>query len=497
MVIIDLSNYSTTLVQSTSGRAGTPTGNVFFDKTNGKIEFIASDELATLDLTSVGGGANDPNPLSRQDGIKFEAIYAFENQERASDENLRQYDRWTSGTFKFGGAYNFINGRIPSLISDVKIIRGSGWNEYDVSGRVQKIYFGNKGLSNIEAASQPYYQLGIFTTAVDYSKVGQIDEAVLVYDYNGGTPIDNTTNPEITSVRSYGYTHDRKSTATDLGIAELGGYSTGFALNEGAHLTTNNTDMPFADVWTTPAGVWTNMTLEKLSTPATRNEFAEAAGAFTWVLHNYGSGTDDTSPNSQANLDECVAWLDAAAMATTDIDSGSNTATIGKDVNTWYYYNTAGQVITRSGAGNLGLYIYNIPTADQQRVKFTADDGSLKSYQFLVGVEANVGATAKADTNAWFQSFGAADYNTSSAITVQDNLAAPVKGLASSANANNVIHYNFDYDSDTVLGAAGTNKNCVFLCEGNGGATQAKTLYTLTRSTTIAFTCAPGTEQNA
>ena len=34
---IDLSNYDTTLVQSTQGRAGTPDGNIFFDKATGKI----------------------------------------------------------------------------------------------------------------------------------------------------------------------------------------------------------------------------------------------------------------------------------------------------------------------------------------------------------------------------------------------------------------------------------------------------------------------------
>jgi len=479
MAVIDLSNYSTTLKQSTQSRSGTPNGNVYFDKANGKIEFIPREELAQIDL----GSGNVDNPLTQQDGIKFEAIYAFENQERSSDEDLRKYDRWTSGTFKFGGAYNFINGKVPSITADRSIIRGSGWNEYAADGSVDKIYFGNKGLSNIESASQPYYQLGNFTTAINFAKAGQIDEAVLVYEKGAS---DNTLNPEVVSVRTYTNTYDRKSTSDDLGIAELGGYSTGFAVNEGPHLTTNETDMPFADVWTTPTGVWANMSLEKLSSAVSIDEFAESAGNFTWVLHN----------NDGANLDECVAWLDAASIATTDIDSGNETTTIGKDVNTWYEYNAAGQVVTKSGADSLGFYMYNIPVSDQQRIKFTADDGSLKSYQFLVGVEANIGATAKADTNSWYHSFGATDYNTSSAITVKDSSGSAVKGLASSADSNNLIKYSFDYDGDNVLGAAGTNKNCVFLCEGDGGATQAKTLYTLTRSTTVAFTCAPGVENN-
>ncbi len=62
-MLIDLSNYATTLIQSTVGRAGTPDGNVFFNKASGLIEFIDVSEAATLNLTSIGGGASDPNPL--------------------------------------------------------------------------------------------------------------------------------------------------------------------------------------------------------------------------------------------------------------------------------------------------------------------------------------------------------------------------------------------------------------------------------------------------
>lgn len=228
------------------------------------------------------------------------------------------------------------------------------------------------------------------------------------------------------------------------------------------------------------------MDLEKLAVAATIDEFAEVSGDFTWRLNNPDSST----------LDECVAFLDAVATVTVDIDSGTETVTIGKDVDVWYSYNAAGQVVTNSGADALGLYITNIPVADQQRVVFNDDAGSTKTYLFLVGVEANVGSTAKADANAWYHSYGAPDYNTASAIEVEDSTSSVVKGLASTADGSNLIKFTFDYDGDTVLGTAGANKNCVFLCEGDGGATQAKTLYTLTRSTTVAFTCAPGVENN-
>ena len=73
MALIDLSNYATTLKQSTTPRTGGANaavdGNIYFDVATGRIELITVEEKATLDLTGIGGGATDPNPLTQDDGI--------------------------------------------------------------------------------------------------------------------------------------------------------------------------------------------------------------------------------------------------------------------------------------------------------------------------------------------------------------------------------------------------------------------------------------------
>ncbi len=492
--LIDLSNYDTLLVQSTQGRAGTPDGNVFFNTSNGTIEFITKQELAQVNL---GSGLED-NPLDTVLGIRMEAAYAFENQERRTDENLRKFDRWTSGSFKFAGAYNFINSRKPATAADRNILRGSGWVEFASDGGIDRIYFGNRGLSNIEAGSQPYYMLSDLASPVlnnltptDFAKVGQIDEAVQVYGDTGNVPSDagagnfDTRGYEAVSIRTFGNNYDRKETTTDLGIAELGGYFTGFALNEDGHLTSGA--YALADVYGgAQVSPWTGMTLEKLISPVNRDEFNEAAGNFTWVLNNTVPG----------NLYQMVAFLDALAQTDDDIDSGAQTTTFGRRVNTWYSYDAQGRIVTRSGADSLGLYLYNVPTADQQLVVMTDDAGNPKTYPFQVSVEAEVGANAKADLLAWYHSFFAAAYNTAGAVTVQDAGASEVKGSASSADANNKIIFAFDYSGDTIGGTPGTDKDCVFLVEGDGGVTQAKTLYTIVQQTTVAFACIPPVETN-
>lgn len=490
--LIDLSNYSTLLVQSTQSRSGTPDGNIYFDKANGRIELITNQELAQVNL----GSGLEANPLDDVFGIKWEAIYAFENQERRTDEDLRKYDRWSAGTFKFGGAYEMINGRkfddadgtaTSNTTDDRNKVRGSGWIERDAAGAIGRIYFGTRSLGNIEATSQPYYQLSDGGAPVDFSKVGPVDEAIQVY---GDAAVDSNTTTFDTrtylsnKVRTFGFNYDEKILG-DSGIVEMDGYAAGFALGETPHLTTGNYTL--ADVYGgAQIAPWTSMTLEKLATPQTETGFNEADGNFIWVLNNDANGT----------LYECVAFLDALAQTDDDIDSGIITVTNGKRVGVWYSYDAQGRIVTNAPFASEGLFIENIPTADEQLVVFTDDAGNTKTRPFQVEVRANVGSTAVADVLAWYHSYFAAAYNTAGAVTVQDASSQDVKGNVSTDATGNEIVFAFDYDGDTLGGTAGTDKNCVFLCEGDGGATQAKTLYTIVRQTTVSFSCAPGQESN-
>jgi len=490
--LIDLSNYSTLLKQSTQSRSGTPDGNIYFDVANGRIELITAEELAQIDF---GSGAED-NPLTNQLGIKLEALYAFENQERRIDENLRKYDRYFKGTFKFGGAYEVLNSRkfddadgtnTSTTTDDRNKVRGSGWIERDSSGNIGRIYYGVKSLGNIEATSQPYYQLVAGDVPYDFAKSGPVDEAIQVY---GDAGVDsNTTTFDLRTylsmkVRTFGYNYDEKVLA-DSGVTQMDGYNSGFALGESVHLTSGSYNL--SDVYGgSQVAPWTGMSLEELDTPQTESGFNEADGDFTWVLHNNDSGS----------LDQCVAYLDALAQTDDDINAHADNVTHGKRVGVWYSYDAQGRIVTQSGADTKGLFIENIPTTDEQSIVFTADDGSHKTLPFNVAVSISVGATAVADTNAWYHAFFLADYNTSSAVTVVDNTSSPVKGNVSNDAVDNKIQFGFDYDGDTIGGTAGTDKDVVFLCEGDGGATQAKTVFTITRNSTVTAAAEPSLETN-
>lgn len=462
--------------------------------------------------TEAGGGNEqvtsvaEANGLTAAFGIKLEAAYAFENQERVTDEVLRQYDRYIKGNFKFAGAYEFILSRKPATDADRNVLRGSGWNELATDGGTDRIYFGNKGLSNIEVASQPYYMLSnvaapdLNTIApVDYTKAGQIDEAVQVFGSTANVPSDATAGNfdtrayQVASVRTFGQNYDRKETTTDLAIAELGPYSTGYALNESVHLTTGS--FALADVYGGgQIAPWTLMSLEKLASAQVESGFNEANGNFTWVLNN-------TAPGS---LDQCVAFLDALSQTDDDIDSGAVSDTKGKRVGTWYSYTAAGLVLTDAPFDGEGLFLEEIPTEDEQRVIFRDDAGGNKTRPFVVSLNITVGATAVADTLAWYHAFflvGAGaqagnDFNTATALTVQNASSVAIKGNVAADVSGVIIIDTFDYDGDTIQGGGAIDKDVVFLCEGDGGASQAKIIFEIKRQTTVSGTCAPGVESN-
>ena len=494
---IDLSNNHLYLVRSTQGRAGVPDGNVFFDSTNGKIEFLALEEVATvtypLGHPGYSDGLAEANPLTELLGLKLAAAYDFENRERAvsypadasgPSEDLRSFNRWTEGTFKFGGSYNFIFGRQPATDADRNILRGSGWNEATGSV-INSKYFGVKGLGAILTDSIPYFQSTQYGTTTPFNKLGNIDEATQVYGDAANGDFDNTdttiTNMYM-SVRTYGQNYGRINANITLGIPELGGYSTGAALNESEHLTTGA--YALADVYTAPIAPWDGMSLEKLTSAQHEIGFSGGdTGDFIWVLNNTGGGT----------LEQCVAYLDALAQADAIVTTGEELLN-GKSYDVWYEYTAAGLVRPLVGTTNYtteGLFIENLPGIDKTSVEFRDDAGQVLVYPVYTPVAVDMGAGAIADVNAWFHTFEAALYDTAGAVTYTDAVAAEVKGLSEVADPF-VSGTSFSFEHDYTTNG---DQDVVVLCEGDGAVTQAKTVFTIS-SASVSQTCIPAAETN-
>lgn len=472
------------LKQSTQGRSGIPDGNVFFDVVNGSYELITESELATIDF----GSGPVANPLKDGDGITMKACYGFERLERRSDEVLRQYRKYFGGTFKYSGAYEIVNGR-KFASNDRAKLRNSGLIERAANQSIDRIYFGGVSLGTVEEGSQPKYQLVDGGATTDLAKAGSMNEMIQVYGTtaNGDTNAGDFDNRSYMAfvLRTFGYTYSKKILA-DSGLVEMSGYSAGFGLTESQHPTTKNYNL--ADVYgAAQIAPFTGLSLVKLVSASTETGFVEADGAFTWKLNN----------TANATLDECVAYLDALAQTDDDIDSGSETVTNGIRVGEWYE-SKDGITTTKSGADSLGLYIDNLPASDQQRVKFIDDTGDIKTYPFNVQINISVGQFAKADVDAWYTVYykdGAADadFNTTGAVIVQNDLGVDIAGDVTGAD----IVFNYAYDSNTQAGlSAGINKTMIVEVEGITGCTSALTEFSVTRIPTVSIACEPPAQSN-
>jgi len=500
MALIDHTNYSTTLKQSTNTRGSSPNGNVYFDVGNNEIQLIGVDELATVDF----GGGPVTNPLNNADGITLRALYNFENARRVADETLRQYLRATKGTYRFAGSYSFGNG-VKLDLSDRNKVRNSGWIEYADNGDgftdIDRIYHGVISLVDVQATTVPYWSLVTATdettlqaaTWTNFVRTGDINEAVQVYGDTafgdaGAGDFDYTTRTLVVRVRSWAY-NPGETTSVLTGISEFSGFSAGYGVGESQN-TANVYDI--ADVYGgAQIAPWTGMTLEKLVTPQTETGFNEADGDFTWVLNNTGGGS----------VQECAAYLDALTLQTTDVDDGAGSY-IGTKGRVWYARNPAGKVVTASIGGD-GLFIEGLSVAEKQNVIMTDDAGATKTYPFFPDVQITVGAAAVADTNAFYHVFyvdgaAAADFDTAGAVTVNDSSGNPVKGNVSTDAVANKIGFAYAYDTNTQAGlSAGVDKDVVVIVEGDGGVAQAITYFTITRSSVVAVTCAPPVDTNA
>ncbi|MFG6101152.1 hypothetical protein U2F10_02790 [Leptothoe sp. EHU-05/26/07-4] len=489
--LITAANQATLLVESTQGRSGTPDGNIYFDTANDLIEIITVEELASVDL----GSGPEANPLTNSLGITLQALYAFERRSRRQNTSLRKFLPGVDGAFQDAGAWVFENGiklaadGNTSTSDDRTKIRGSGWREFAANGSIDRIYFGVRSLNSIESTSQPYVQIAASTsesdllaaTPIDASRVGPLDEAFQVFGstVNGDTDAGDfdftTSRILVTKVRTFGFTQG-EVTSSGSGISRLQGFSAGFGVGEAISPTNVFTE---TDVYGGSAvSPFTGVLFTRLASARTETGFAQTDGQFTDIISN----------SAAASLAQIRARMDAWMRLDIDIDENSN-GFLPKRVAPLYTIDDQGRLVTRQG-----LFIEDVPTADQQSIVFTDDAGNPKTYPFNVQIDVAVSDAWVNDSNGWYQCMfvdgaGAQDFDTTNAVIVNDADDNPVVGTSSDAvgSAGSYrISFSFDYDANAQAGlTAGIDKSVIFLAEGDGGAQAASATITITRQAVV------------
>jgi len=506
-------NYTTLLKRSTVGRAGTPDGNVFIDTANDLIELITVEELATVDL---GSGA-EANPLTNATKIQALALYFFLLQEVEADATLQQFrtymDAVPNRMGKLVGATAFLNGiKLSdggSLSNDRLKIGGSGFTEFAVTGGgntlEDRIYHGTKSLGNIDSESQPFYQIVASLSEsdrqaaapVNFSKTGDVDEVIQTFgttangDTGAGTA-DNKAAVLILGVRTFGSAVG-EFTSVDAGVAELGAYQQGYGLSEA--VVSDLTGISSTDVFGgSQIAPWTGAGLTRLASPQVESGFNEANGNFTDIITNTGG----------MSLTQARAYMDMLMQQ--DTDQNANTGVTGsfipKRAAPLYTINSAGKLVTRQG-----LFIDSIPAGDQQSVIFTDDAGGAKTYPFNVGINIKLSSTWFNDAAPWFRLMfddgaGALDFDTATAVTVEDASAVAVSGNAGDGRIVAVSDYyelriSFAYDTNTQAGlSAAIDKTLIMRVGGTTTSKERTVTIPVTRIATISVDASTEAETN-
>lgn len=465
---------------STQPRSGTPDGNIHFNTTTGLLEIIIDSELATVDFGA--GPVANPLTLDAKPGLR--AIYELQQAERQANEDFRKFRPFLRGRFKLGKAFDFENGR--SAGPDRSRIAASGWREFGgpVGEQLNRIYFNVSSLPSILDTSQGYGQLSPGGETFEFSRPGAFDEAIQIYGTtaNGDTgagDFDDRTYLAV-SVRTYGQRHARVI-LNDFGISELEGYGTLAALGESPHPTTGN--YAEADVYgVAQVAPFDGLSFEVLSTPETKTGFNQADGDFSLIIRNA----------SGANLDQVVAWIDAASAQDANIASVGTWN--GKQREQLYSFDADGvpEFIQ-------GVYIENLPASDLQRLKIFDDSGASKTFPFIPFVEVDVPPVAQNTTTGYFHCWvldgaGGQDYNSDGAVTMLDNLGGEVKGMI---GASTKIQFGVDFDNFNLAGLTpGEDFSILFTIGSDGEFEEQSVVIQVSRTAVITATVPTVAESN-
>lgn len=497
--LITRDNFTTLLKRSTNGRGSVPDGNIFLDPLNGVIQIITLSELATVDL----GSGLEANPLTDTDKIQALALYFFILQEVQADVALQNFkfsmDAVSNRMGKLVGATAFLNdiklaegavnvAAVGGALGDDRLkLADSGAQEFAAGGGgntlIDRVLHGSKSLNAINATSQPFYQIALSLSEVDrqaavpvdFSKLGGVNEVIQTFGTtaNGDTlagNFDSLGSVLILGVRDYGFSvGEVNSSAT--GVSELGAYSQGYGLGNSAVNTV--AAITEADVFGgAQVAPFTSMGLTRLLAAETVTGFIEGDGLFTDKITNAAGGS----------LIQLRAFMDKLMQQ--DTDQNDNTASTGpfipKRAEPLYTINSAGKIVTRTG-----LIIEGIPAVDSQGAIFKDNGGTLRSRPITVSIVIFLSTAWFDDTLGWFRLMyldGAttADFNTATAVTVEDDGSVPIFGDKTDARIFAVsggyeLRISYAYDINTQAGlSAGVDKDVV-LQVGGVDKTKSKT----------------------
>ena len=418
------------------------------------------DTAAKTMALAVAGNLSD-------DGVAIQCVYSFCKEEFKNDATLIKHPfplkpiDGPSGT-----QFDLIGGWTWADTTTTGLIRDGGWALKNASGTSLEEWMNITSLGSFNAgADQAYYTQGDLNSPTDITLAGEVNQAIKIYGDGTHGGIDYRSAFTI-FLREEAKTYDSYDLLTAQNISALTYKKYALPLsNASDSIKVTHTDAEVA------AAPYTNIDVTYYAA-----DQSETIGAGSYNFRKIIEGDNKT-------LEQIYEKIMYQLRQTGDIDEGAGTVRGDTaDALLWWVGDT---LYTKTG-----VFIENIQSADQNRIVFTDQGGTTRTYPYASAGAIAFNTALQNDSDAIYRMFftnddagsdAGNDFGTDNAVLVNDNSSAPISGNIAGAVS---IVFDYDYDGNTQRGAGseGTDAPVTLVAIGLNTAQYVLATGTITRS---------------
>lgn len=423
-------------------------------------------------------------------GVTLQALYSFSKKEWRTDPSLIKYP------FPFiaitGEQFELINGWDFNTGGTKDLIRDAGWALRDVNGTVQEEYMNitSLGLFNDSNTDTAYYLQVDGGTPTATVLPGEVNQAIKIY---GNTTYGNFNYRDYYKIylREQGKIYGFYDLIAEQNITTLTYRKYALPLVNSIDLKIEASDIEidansngYADV-----DPYSGMSITYYPTGQTRT-----IGGGNYDFSIIIDGNDGTA-------EQIYEFVQFSLRQPIDIDAGTGTTRGDTSQELLQFIgDTLRTKLTTEG----GVYIDNFQSTDTNRLEFTDDTGTVRTFPFVAAGSIVFNDNLQNDTNGRYFAFftnddagdnTGRDYGTSTAILIQDSDTLFLTGSTFGVSS---VAFDYDYDGNTQRGgvSAGTNVPFTAVALGLDTAQYVVTTGTIVRSTANVINFVAALERN-
>lgn len=459
-----------------------------------EVKFDTSNKTIALSGFSIAPSSSiSDSGTSSTNGVTFQCLYSFAKEQWRIDASLIKFPfpfvSITAEQFEIINGWDFANSYSKNLIRD------GGWALKNNSGVSQEEYMNLTTLGTFDDSSldNVYYLQSASTNTAPTMAVfsGETNQAVKIYgDVTHG-------NFDFRSVfklylREQGKTYGFYDLMSSQNLSTLTYKKYALPVQNSIDLKISSTDIEIDSDSNGIADIhpYSGMSITYYESGQTRN-----IGGSPYLFKIIIDGNAATAEQ----IYEFVQW---SLRQTVDIDASSTGSTRGDIAEELLGF--VGDTLVTKYTSRGGVYIDDFLSVDTNRLVFTDDTGTERTYPFVAAGSLQFNDNLQNDANAVYRIFFTnddagdnlgRDFGTVSAMTIQNNSYANIAGSVGGVPS---ISFDYDYDNNTQRGAASAGEDVPYtaVAIGLGTAQYVVTTGTINRSTSNIISFVSSLERN-